>query len=170
MKRSLLGGLLLAGALTLAACGGDDSSTPTPGTSKSSSAASESPSPTPTVVDTPTVATQAVIVATPEMLAVVDAWGTSITVWTSAADPLADLSGLTSENVGFWNNSSLGMGTYTAGQDLFAAFGEPRDDGLYGCPTVDDAFTGGCGDLRIYFADSTVASVAGGIPVLFETG
>lgn len=170
MKRSLLGGLLLAGALTLTACGGDVSGTPTPSTSKTSPAPAESPSPTPTVVDTPTLATQAVIVATPKMMAVVDAWGTSITVWTSATDPLADLAGLTAENVGFWNNSSLGMGTYTAGKDLFAAFGEPRDDGIYGCPFVDDAFTGGCGDIRIYFADSTVTSVAGGIPVVFEAG
>lgn len=169
MKRILLAGSLLVAVVGLAACGGDTSDTPTPGQSATTPAPVTPAATTPTPDDEPAPPTEMVIAANAEMMGVVDSWGGTITAWTSASDPIADLGGLTASNVGFWNNSYLGFGLFTEVSDLFIAFGEPRDDGLYGCPFVDEAFTGGCGDIRIYFADDSVTSVANGIPVVFES-
>jgi hypothetical protein len=141
-------------------------STPTPTASAVVPTPTATAVPTPTSAPTPTAPTQAIIKATPKMMAVVDSWGKTITVWTPATNPLTDLKGLTSEQVGFWNNSKLGMGTYQAGTKLFDAFGEPKN-GLYGCPKAETAFTD-CPQMRIYFADDTITAIDGAVPLVFE--
>jgi hypothetical protein len=133
-----------------------------------STGGSASPAAAMTRAAAPTMLTRVTLPATASMMAVVASWGTTITIWTPAANPISDLSGLTSDQVGFWNNSRLGMGTYKAADDLFHAYGQPKD-GYYGCPHAAAAFSE-CTALRIYFADDTVKSIPGGIPVEFVAG
>jgi len=101
-----------------------------------------------------------------EAMAIVSSWESTIQAFTSASKPVNSLDGLTSEEVGFWNNSKLGFDLYDNVSKLFEAFGNPLN-GLYGCPDAENAFSE-CSSIRIFFVDSSITEVKGGIKVIFE--
>jgi hypothetical protein len=103
----------------------------------------------------------------PATMKIITSWKSSINAFTSASDPIKDLSGLTPETAGFWNNSKLGLGLYKEVVKLLNSTGTPWTGGLYGCPNVDDAITGR--GLRIYFTDDSITEIKDGKRIVFKS-
>jgi hypothetical protein len=112
--------------------------------------------------------TQVIVIVNPEAMDVVNSWKSSIHAFTPASNPVKDLKGLTAESVGFWNNSKLGANLFKEVVKIFKADGEPKDNGLYGCPNAATVFVE-CPNVSIYFTDDSIDSVVGGAMVIFQS-
>jgi len=170
MKRTLI---LLFISLLLASCSGTAieptlTSVPPTDTSIPPTATPVPPTDTPVPPTSTPLPTEVVILIKPEAMVVVSSWNSTINAFTPADDPLTDLTGLTANDVGFWNNSRLGFDLYKSVSDLLSAdLGSPWDQGLYGCPQVEEAFTS-C-SLRIYFTDDSITEISGAAKVTFQS-
>ena len=108
-----------------------------------------------------------IVLVSPQAMNVISSWDSSIQAFTPANNPVTNLIGLTSSDVGFWNNSQLGSELYNEVIRLLNNLGPPWEDGLYACPQVNEAFSS-C-SLRIYFTDNSITDVDGGVRVIFQS-
>ena len=160
--------VLIIISLLLVGCGGQvpvqptETSTPIPPTN-TPVPPTNTPIP-PTSTSTP-LPTEVTVLVSSEAMDVISSWNSSINAFTPANNPVTNLKGLTANDVGFWNNSRLGMGLYEEVAKLLSAdLGSPWKDGLYGKPDVNKAFP----SLRIYFTDDSITKIDGAAKVIFQ--
>lgn len=134
-------------------------------TASDSIAGGNTPIPTKTA-EPASLPTEVVVQVNAEAMEIITSWDSGIQAFTSAEDPITDFTGLTADVVGFWNNSALGFGLYDEAIRLLGTRGTPWEEGLYGCPSVNDAFSS-CG-LRLYFVDDSITEIDGGAKVIFQ--
>lgn len=163
--------ILVIISFLLAGCSGNEPVLPTktatlvPPTATNTSIPPTNTSVPPTSTPLPT---EVIVLVNPETMKVVSSWNSTINAFTLANNPAIDFSGLTASDVGFWNNSRLGFDLYNSVTSLLsAALGSPWQDGLYGCPKVDEAFSS-C-SLRLYFTDDSIIKISGGARVIFQS-
>lgn len=158
--------ILIITTLTLAGCGGQapiqptETSTPIPPTNTPIPPTNTPIPPTPTPLPT-----EVIVLVSPEAMDVISSWNSSINAFTLANNPVTNLEGLTANDVGFWNNSQLGISLYKEVVKLLSAdLGSPWEGGLYGKPDVNTAFP----SVRIYFTDDSVTDIDGAARVIFQ--
>lgn len=110
--------------------------------------------------------TEVIVLVSSDAMDVISSWNSSINAFTPANNPVTNLKGLTANDVGFWNNSRLGMGLYEDVVKLLSAdLGTPWKEGLYAKPDVNKAFP----SLRIYFTDNSITEIDGAARVTFQS-
>jgi hypothetical protein len=98
---------------------------------------------------------------------IITSWNNRINAFTSASNPIKELSGLTGETVGFWNNSKPGMDLYDEVVKMLNTLGPPWKDGLFAIPNVNNAFAKK--SLQIYFTDDSITKIKDGKRIIFKS-
>jgi len=172
-RQRITAALVLVMSLIASGCGPGSLSSPTI-TPTATVTSTETLIPTATSLPTATrtatsapLPTEVIVKVSPAAMDVITSWNSSINAFTPANNPVTNLTGLTANDVGFWNNSRLGMDLYKDVVNLLSAdLGSLWTDGLYACPNVNEAFPS-C-NLRIYFTDNSVTEIVGAAKVTFQ--